>query len=334
MKITKEQLERAIFVDKLSYKQIAEKFQIGRSTVDWYITRYGITTPRQLKHKPTKEELYTLYFEKNLSKREILKRYQMGRTTLEKLFNEYGLEFRPIGTNQGHHWTYKEVKELFENIGYQLLEKEYKNSSTPMKYKCDKGHIGEIRLQVIARGGRCKQCAAEETAAKKRHTLEQVRKIFEERGAKLISTEYKNARTPLEFVCPKCGEKAKMSLSNFRKGYGCSNCRRLQFSGANNPHYNPNLSDYDRQGLGRYEAGYAAFRRKVFARDKVCVVCGSKKDKRVHHLEGYSNNPDLRTDANNAVTLCEECHKLFHSLYGYGENNRKQFEDFKKTFRK
>lgn len=333
MGITKEQLERAIFIEKLKYYEIAKKYNIGRSTVDWYINRYGIVTPLKSKAKPTKEELYTLYFEKNMSKSELLKYFRMGNTTLEKLFKEYGLKFRPLGTNQSHHWTYEEVKKCFSDIGYELLEESYINGNTPMQYKCDKGHIGKIRFGVILRGGRCKKCAVEEQAAKRRLTLEQAQKIFEERGAKLLATEYKNAVTPMKFICPKCGGKSFISLSNFKRGYGCSNCRVLQFSGENNPRYNPNLSDYDRQELGRYEEGYCSFRRSVFARDKQCVLCGSKKNRVVHHLDGYSEHPEKRTDMKNAVTLCEECHKNFHSDYGYGNNTKKQFEEFAKTFK-
>ena len=216
MGITKEQLERAIFIEKLKYYEIAKKYNIGRSTVDWYINRYGIVTPLKSKAKPTKEELYTLYFEKNMSKSELLKYFRMGNTTLEKLFKEYGLKFRPLGTNQSHHWTYEEVKKCFSDIGYELLEESYINGNTPMQYKCDKGHIGKIRFGVILRGGRCKKCAVEEQAAKRRLTLEQAQKIFEERGAKLLATEYKNAVTPMKFICPKCGGKSFISLSNFK----------------------------------------------------------------------------------------------------------------------
>lgn len=331
MKITKEQLEQAIFQELLTYAQIAQKYNMGHSTVQWYIKKYEIVTPQKMKVKPTKEELYDLYFEKKLSTQEIITLYRIGQTTLAKLFKEYGFDFRPIGTNQNHHWTYDEVKEHFKNNGCELLATEYKNNTTLMKYRCSCGNEAEIRFGAFMSGQRCKKCGTQKMATGRRFTFEQVQKVFAERGAVLLATEYKNAITPLEYICHKCGAKAYMSLNNFQKGYGCSNCKRLRFLGENNPHYNPNLTDDDRLEVGRYEERYGEFRRKVFARDRACVICGSKTNKVVHHLDGYSDNPEKRTDIDNAVTLCEVCHKKFHSIYGYGKNTKAQFKEFEKA---
>ena len=278
---------------------------------------------------PTKDELYELYFNQRLPKKEVAKQCHIAPKTLDKLFKKYGLQYRPIGTNQGHTWTYDEVEKLFCNEGYKLLTNEYINCNTPLKFVCDCGHESEIRLGSFLSGRRCKICGYDKTSSKRRFTIEQVREKFAERGAVLLSTEYKNSSTPLEYICPNCGEVAKMSLSNFQRGYDCSNCKRLRFLGEKNPHYNPNLSDFDRKELGRYEERYKAFRNAVFARDKKCVVCGSTNKKVVHHLDGYANNPDKRTDVNNAVTLCECCHKEFHRIYGYGNNTKEQFKEFK-----
>lgn len=331
MKITKEQLEQDIFENKLTYKSIAEKHNVSLSTVNWYVRKYEIATLTKTKVYPTKDELYDLYYVQRKPVREILKIFSMGKTTLEKLFKDYGLVFRPLGTNQSRSWTYNEVKKYFSDNGCELLSTEYINNSTPLEYRCNCGNVSKIRFSAFQRGQRCKKCAVKKIAEKNRLTYDEVKNIFEEKGAILLSKEYTNAQTPLEYICPKCGERAFMSLNNFQKGYSCSNCKRLRFKGANNPHYNPLISDYDRQELGRYEERYRAFRRAVFARDRQCVICGANKNKIVHHLDGYSENPEKRTDINNAVTLCEKCHKKFHSKYGYGGNTKEQFNEFRKA---
>lgn len=331
MEITKEQLEYAIFNEKFKYHEIAEKYNIGRSTVDRYINYYGIKTPGKLKPIPTKEELIALYINQRKSIAYILKNYKIGKPTLVKLFEKYGIKLRPLGTNQNHSWTYEEVKKYFEDKGCKLLSTEYKNANTPLDFVCRCGNTSKIRLSVLQRGAFCKKCGHKRMEEKRRFSYEEAKKVFEERGAKLLATEYKNSHTPMKFICPKCGGEAFISLSNFKKGYGCSNCRVLQFSGTNNPHYNPEITDEERPKLGRYEKGYSGFRRSVFKRDKQCVICGSDKKRVLHHLDGYKNNPEKRTDLKNAVCLCEECHKKFHKKYGSSDNTREQFEEFKKV---
>lgn len=47
-----------------------------------------------------------------------------------------------------------------------------------------------------------------------------------------------------------------------------------------------------------------------------------------HHIESYVDNPDLRTDLYNGITLCDGCHTDFHSTYGRGGNTRLQLQEF------
>ena len=56
-----------------------------------------------------------------------------------------------------------------------------------------------------------------------------------------------------------------------------------------------------------------------------------KKERKLnaHHLNGWAWAKDQRFDLENGITLCENCHKLFHSIYGRGKNTREQYEEFK-----
>jgi hypothetical protein len=72
------------------------------------------------------------------------------------------------------------------------------------------------------------------------------------------------------------------------------------------------------------------WRSKVYDRDELCCrICGQKKrNMEAHHLNGWKAFPNERYDVNNGVTLCKECHKKFHRLYGKTNNTLKQFEDY------
>lgn len=60
---------------------------------------------------------------------------------------------------------------------------------------------------------------------------------------------------------------------------------------------------------------YRRFRKKVLERDDwVCQVCGCRKRiMHVHHIKPFAFFPNLRTDVNNGITLCPECHREVHS---------------------
>lgn len=51
----------------------------------------------------------------------------------------------------------------------------------------------------------------------------------------------------------------------------------------------------------------------VYKRDKfTCQQCGSKEHIQAHHIQSWKDNPRLRFDISNGVTLCTECHAKEH----------------------
>src|SRR5699024_6597179 len=55
----------------------------------------------------------------------------------------------------------EKARNIFEEGGCLLLEKEYTNARTPMLYVCNCGSISKIRLDNFRKGKRCRECGLE-----------------------------------------------------------------------------------------------------------------------------------------------------------------------------
>lgn len=318
-----------LYIEKgMSQTSIAKKLGWSQGKVSYKLANYGI----KRKKFSSKGELEKMYWVEKLTLKEIAKKLNVSETKVIYHMKKYG-----IPTRKRVYWKrdIEYARKVFAEHGHELLETVYKNVDTPMRYRCKCGNISMACLKLIEKGATCSKCANERRSKKQRLSYEEVKAIFEERGAILLSKDYKNAQTPLSYICPYCKNEAKMSLSNFKKGYGCRTCKSIKFRGENNHNYNPGLTDEERLGLGRYEDGYKTWRTNVFRKYKYsCDVCGSSNSNtlRAHHLDGYAEHPDKRTDVNNGVCLCDSCHKAFHSLYGYGGNTKEQYYEFKERY--
>lgn len=58
---------------------------------------------------------------------------------------------------------------------------------------------------------------------KPKHTIEQIRKVFEKEGCKLLEKEYKSNKQPLKYKC-KCGKIRVVIYNNFSRGTRCRLC--------------------------------------------------------------------------------------------------------------
>jgi len=74
---------------------------------------------------------------------------------------------------------------------------------------------------------------------------------------------------------------------------------------------------------------YADWRRKVFKRDNyTCLRCSKQGAIQAHHLKNFSEYKELRFIVSNGKTLCKECHRLFHKIYGTKNNTINQYKNF------
>lgn len=136
----------------------------------------------------------------------------------------------------------------------------------------------------------------------------------------------------VEFICDYCGEQSTMIPYRFNrcKKHFCSNeCKNAYQDGKNHPRYDSSISEEDRNDKRQYSE-YYQFRYATLERDNyICQSCGQRGDILVvHHLNGYHWFKEGRTDPDNAVTLCEECHRDFHNIYGNRNNTKEQYENW------
>lgn len=167
--------------------------------------------------------------------------------------------------------SYDTVKEIFNKKKFTLLSKEYTSQKELLKFKCDLGHECEASLASIRNNG-CSQCSGN-----KKYTLDEVKKLFEEREFCLISQEYVNSQSKLE---AKCKEKHDVSitLANFLKGYGCAIC-----SGMAKPKINDVKIAFEKEG---YELLSTEYVNSHSALDFVCDEGHIHKISYTHFLSG------------------------------------------------
>lgn len=186
---------------------------------------------------------------------------------------------------------------------------------------------------------KCLECRTREVAERCLKPFEEIKSIVEAKGLVLLSdeSEYKGANSSLR-VIGLCGHETTVHVRTVQRGEYkglCRACNIESISGENN--YNWKGGTYDRE-REKWNATYTAkkWRKDVLKRDNhTCRCCGQKQGKlNVHHLNGYGWCVEQRADVDNGATLCEDCHKLFHKIYGNKHNTAEQYYDFLKKYKK
>ncbi len=138
----------------------------------------------------------------------------------------------------------------------------------------------------------------------------------------------------VDCLCDGCGKTYKIPYEKYinknhdGKTY-CKECfSKYLISGENHWNWN-NGKTHDERERQRKIDGYTDFIKRVLSRDNyTCQCCGKHNNLEVHHLDGYDWCKEKRVDDTNGITLCENCHSSFHSMNGYGDNTREQFEEW------
>jgi len=108
------------------------------------------------------------------------------------------------------------VIESLASEGYKLVS-EFKRNAGLITVKCPNNHEWDTKFTAWKRGVRCLYCSNQAPITQK-----DVEESFSNEGYTLLS-DYKNARSPLEFICPE-GHKHKMAWDSWRSGTRCGYC--------------------------------------------------------------------------------------------------------------
>ena len=241
-------------------------------------------------------------------------------------------------------------QEAFDQAG-AVVQSAYVNYNTAISFLCKCGTPHRITPKSIRTNGavpRCPECTRLYCQAKKREGsplgIEDVRALFSKGQAVLLDDEYKGTVAYYRFRC-RCGAESKVKYGNLLSGNTAEPlCRPWQIAlkfkrGPENPRWNPNLTDEQRQDILRHSRSLPGLRKAVKAwREQVlrmhnhrCALTGSTQDLEVHHLYNWAHYPDRRFDPANEVVLTKELHTRFHRIYGKGYNTLDQYLEFVET---
>ena len=119
---------------------------------------------------------------------------------------------------------YEDVKKYIENVGYELISKDYKNSVSKIVVKCPRGHIYEVTFDNFKKKNRksrgCPNCKKIEKSKTNinRVSYEEVKTYIESFNYKLLTERYmyKGVNEDIVIQCPN-NHIFNIKFSNFKK---------------------------------------------------------------------------------------------------------------------
>jgi hypothetical protein len=118
--------------------------------------------------------------------------------------------------------TIDEMHKLAKAKNGKCLSNSYTNSRTKLKWECFQGHQWEATPERIKAGSWCPVCAGNIKL-----TIDDMKKMAEQRGGECLSGLYINSQTKLKWKCAN-GHIWEAIPNNIRRGSWCPICSRLR----------------------------------------------------------------------------------------------------------
>lgn len=128
-----------------------------------------------------------------------------------------------------------------------------------------------------------------------------------------------------------CGNESVVFASSLKNGdtKSCGCFKEEKMVGDTHPSWNPNITEEER--ANKRPNSMQELGQEVFKRDNyTCIICENIGGKlNAHHVIPWSMSKELREDINNLITMCECCHKQYHSMYKLKNINLETLTKFK-----
>ncbi len=193
--------------------------------------------------------------------------------------------------------TFEEVKQSFADEGYTLLSTVYNNATTKLDYVCPEGHAHIITWYNWYNGYRCPTCIGQT-----KPTIDEIYKSFEAEGYTLLSTDYVNNHSKLDYICPE-GHKHHISWIKWQQGRRCRECSYILRSGENSSNWKGGISfepycevwkDQEYKSDIKVRDGNRCLNPYCYGNDSVLSI---------HHIDYDKKNCHPK----NLITVCRSC---------------------------
>ena len=120
-------------------------------------------------------------------------------------------------------YSLKQIEEIFLSNGCHLLSTEYSNNKDILEYTCKCGKNKKITFKKYLVDLCCDECHEKSLTRKFKYKYQDVYKYFQDNNCELLSKEYLNNKSNLEYIC-ECKNKAIICFKAFLNGQRCSKC--------------------------------------------------------------------------------------------------------------
>lgn len=123
----------------------------------------------------------------------------------------------------GVKYRLEQVIEFFTENEFTLLSTEYTKNTQVLKFTCKCENKIDMTFKKYLIQKCCDSCHSTTLQRRFKYTFNEIQKIFSDQECVLVSTEYINQLSELEYIC-KCKNKTKVILKIFLKYKHCQQC--------------------------------------------------------------------------------------------------------------